>query len=156
MWRDDESDDDAEIPQQVKDRHALHALEAVYRGIEEAYRGFSCDGSAECCGFPGGREPHLFPVELLRLEKALAKEGRAVPPKRSDGVCPLLSADGKRCTVYADRPFGCRTFFCQRVKGPGALPNAKINALSARLTRLSDERDEGANPRRLSELLEEL
>ena len=32
-------------------------------------------------------------------------------------ACPLLSADG-RCRIYASRPFGCRTFFCDDAEAP--------------------------------------
>ncbi|MFN7130508.1 MAG: YkgJ family cysteine cluster protein [Myxococcales bacterium] len=152
-------DEDAEpgVSDVVRDRRALLALDAVYRKAGEALAGFGCPASSECCRLRDtGREPYLFPVELLRLRQALARQGRAVPPPRPDGACRLLTADGRRCTVYEDRPFGCRTYFCERVQGPGAFPEPALHRLTARLTQLSDERDPGAHPERLTALLDGL
>jgi hypothetical protein len=54
--------------------------------------------------------------------------------------CPLLSDDG-RCRIYASRPFGCRTFFCDHSEAPfGArtkLPRDAINAIGRRIADLS-------------------
>ena len=52
--------------------------------------------------------------------------------------CTLLSDEGK-CLVYASRPFGCRTFFCERARGPAEehvreMPKNEI----ARIARGSD------------------
>jgi Fe-S-cluster containining protein len=30
-------------------------------------------------------------------------------------MCPLLDRDG-RCSVYAARPLGCRTYYCERAR----------------------------------------
>jgi Fe-S-cluster containining protein len=76
---------------------------------------------------------------------------RASPlPKRRQlalaGECPLLE-DG-RCRIYASRPFGCRTFFCDNVEGK--LPaRARVQELSRRVADLSARyapRDPGARP----------
>jgi Fe-S-cluster containining protein len=37
----------------------------------------------------------------------------------------MLDARG-RCRIYAARPLGCRTFFCERAQGPGKLPRSEI------------------------------
>ena len=39
--------------------------------------------------------------------------------------------------MYADRPFGCRTFFCSRIRGPSRQPADTVNALLQRLERVS-------------------
>jgi Fe-S-cluster containining protein len=61
--------------------------------------------------------------------------------------CPLLSADG-RCRIYASRPLGCRTYFCQGAEAPyGArtkAPRDAVNAIGRRIADLSarfDPRD---------------
>ncbi len=54
--------------------------------------------------------------------------------------------------MYRDRPFGCRTYFCER--GKGTVANAVIHALSARLVVLSDELDPGASPQPIRELFD--
>jgi Fe-S-cluster containining protein len=40
-------------------------------------------------------------------------------PNERERVCPLLARD-QRCSIYAVRPLGCRTYFCERAdKGSG-------------------------------------
>ena len=100
----------------------------------------SCDASADCCHFARtGREPYPTSVELAELAHAVA---RAPPPRSAkralpqvDRRCPLLSAEG-RCRVYASRPFGCRTFFCDRAEG-GKPPRAALRDLAHRIADLS-------------------
>lgn len=153
----DEDQEDAASAQVAADRRALKGLDAVYRRSAELLKGFGCAETAECYRLRDtGREPYLFPIELLRVRRALDAVGRAMPPPREDGACRLLSDDGLRCSIYADRPFGCRTFFCSRVHGPRRFPESELHQLTARLTRVSDERDPGAHPRPLTELLDEL
>ena len=54
----------------------------------------------------------------------MSPRGRALPltpnPDR-ERVCTFLDASG-RCAVYASRPFGCRTFYCERAT-PGGKPD---------------------------------
>jgi uncharacterized protein len=115
----------------LAERTALRALRAVYRLADAAYAPFSCPGTAECCQLKATkREPWLWPVEWQLLVSA--RDG-TVPPPRPDGGCPFLAADGKRCSVYAERPFGCRTFFCHRIRGPAREPLEAVAALSKRL-----------------------
>jgi uncharacterized protein len=122
-------------------RKAVRELRALYRLADAAYRPFSCPGTAECCQLATTkREPWLWPVEWALLLEAA---GGRRPPPRADGGCPFLDAEGKRCTVYADRPLGCRTFFCHRIRGPGREPLEAMALLSERLERLAQGLDPG-------------
>jgi hypothetical protein len=120
-------------------RAAIRDLRAVYRLADAAYRPYSCPGTAECCQLATTRrEPWLWPVEWALLVETT---GGQVPPARADGGCPFLDASGKRCTVYADRPFGCRTYFCHRIRGPGREPIEAVAVLSERLQRVAQALD---------------
>src|SRR5690606_39132397 len=116
-------------------RAALQQTMAVYRLADAAYAPFSCPASGECCQLSKtGREPWLWlPEWLLLLEHVRRERGGELPADRADGGCPFLDAAGRRCTVYADRPLGCRTYFCHRVKGPSREPLETMVALSRRL-----------------------
>jgi uncharacterized protein len=108
----------------------------LYAKVDEALQGWGCDASTDCCRFGvTGREPYPTAVELEELERAVKARGglpkrRSLPTVPSRGGasrsekrgrderrCALLGDDG-RCLVYASRPFGCRTFFCERARGP--------------------------------------
>ncbi|HSP80618.1 MAG TPA: hypothetical protein VLQ93_18955 [Myxococcaceae bacterium] len=52
-----------------------------------------------------------------------------------DAVDEVPTAPGAR---EADRPFGCRTFFCERIRGPARQPADTVNALLVRLERVSE------------------
>lgn len=79
---------------------------------------------AFCCHFANiGKEPYVTEVELTLVARAVAERGRfrgaisreprrRLPLAEDLGTCPLLSPAG-RCTIYASRPLGCRTFFCE-------------------------------------------
>ena len=123
-------------------RASLVQLRALYRHADAAYAPFSCPASGECCQLSTTRrEPWLWLPEWLMLEAHLRQAGRALPPDREDGGCPFLDATGKRCSVYADRPFGCRTFFCGRKRGPKHEPLEAVVTLSRKLEALSQELD---------------
>lgn len=122
-------------------------LVALYAEVDALLAPFGCAGTAECCTFSNtGREPYPTAVELAGVELAIAERGgaRALlrrPDKRrlalaDDRRCPLLSSDG-RCRIYALRPFGCRTFFCDRRTGDDPWPREELLALGARLSDLS-------------------
>lgn len=49
--------------------------------------------------------------------KALRASGRKNLPESILGACPLLDPKTLRCMIYLDRPFGCRTHFCQAAGG---------------------------------------
>ena len=139
--------------------HRAKLLE-LYRVVDRALEPFSCDGTTECCRFGiTGREPYPTAVEFAEIASAmgalgLARSGgkRRLPlaGPAQDEPCPLLSDDG-RCRIYASRPFGCRTFFCDRVIGPGKVPRAEIQRVSRSVAALSESfapRDPHARPLR--------
>jgi len=103
---------------------ALAELRAIYKEVDAVLDGFTCDASSDCCHFARtGREPYPSAIEIAELARAVRARGGA--PKKSKRAlamaderrCVLLGEDGK-CSVYASRPFGCRTFFCERGHGP--------------------------------------
>ncbi|MBL8956286.1 MAG: YkgJ family cysteine cluster protein [Myxococcaceae bacterium] len=125
----------------MKDR-AEHETRVIYAKADTLWSRWSCPASGECCQLAKTkREPWLYPSEW----RVLTKE-RPLPPPRADGACPFL-AEG-RCTRYADRPLGCRTFFCERIRGPASQPAHEMNALLERLARVNGD----AEPRPLLEL----
>ncbi len=109
------------------DHAPLLELRALYARIDCELEGWGCDASTDCCRFGvTGREPYPTAVEVAELERAIRARGglpkrRTLPVATSKGRderrCSLLGDDG-RCLVYASRPFGCRTFFCERAQGP--------------------------------------
>jgi Fe-S-cluster containining protein len=138
---------------------ALAALRALYQEVDEALDGWSCVESGDCCHFARtGREPYLWPLEWMLLERALAARGLKgrglLPIVQEARACPLLGDRG-RCTVYEARPFGCRTYFCRRASGPERrLPRERLAALGRRLAGLSEGDDpRGGGPRPLSRWL---
>ena len=104
----------------------LLELRSLYARIDRELEGWGCDASTDCCRFGvTGREPYPTAVEVAELERAVRARG-GLPKRRSLPVasrgrderrCTLLGDDG-RCLVYGSRPFGCRTFFCERAHGP--------------------------------------
>jgi Fe-S-cluster containining protein len=132
-WQDEEADE-APAPGGARvEEQALRELRAVYRQADAAYAPFSCSASGECCQLAvTQRQPWLWYPEWRLLTRH-----HPLPPPRADGGCPYLDAAGKRCTVYADRPFGCRTFFCSRIRGPSRQPADTVTALLLRLERVS-------------------
>lgn len=135
-------------------RAARLETRAVYRHADAAYAPFSCPASAECCQLAKtGREPWLWLGEWLVLEERLRREHRTDPVEgASPGACPLLAPNG-RCSVYEDRPFGCRTFFCHRIQGPARQPVERVNELLERLERVARAADPAAEPRPLTQWL---
>ncbi|MEW5738605.1 MAG: YkgJ family cysteine cluster protein [Myxococcota bacterium] len=141
-------DDSADALKTTVLRRALKETLFVLREGSRVWAAFSCPGSAECCQLAvTKRPPWLWPSEWAVLRARLAREGRALPKARADGGCPFLDAEGRRCTVYEDRPLGCRTFFCQRVRGPVKLPREASTALDDRLAALNLAVDSEAEPR---------
>lgn len=111
-----------------RDRPERAALLALYAEADALVAGWQCDASTECCRFGAtGREPYVTAVELAELVDAgKGSGGRGSPPKAAptkrglpiadERRCPMLSDEG-RCTIYASRPLGCRTFFCAAALG---------------------------------------
>jgi Fe-S-cluster containining protein len=148
---------------------------ALYAEADRLLAGWTCESSTDCCRFAvTGREPQLWPNEWRVLERAIAARGVPIrklrvvggparlgraspvakakrsPLKDAEETCPLL--DRGRCTVYVARPFGCRTFFCDRAVGPERrLPRAELAEIGRRIAtaaRVEDPRCDG--PRRIT------
>lgn len=137
-------------------RHlALAETRRVLAAADRAYAPFSCPATAECCQLERtARPPWLWPTEWQLLLEHLKQARRALPSPRADGGCPFLDAAGARCTVYGARPFGCRTYFCHRVRGPARAPLERTSALLDQLAALNLELDDAAAPRALPELVD--
>jgi len=138
-----------------KQHPARAELLALYKEVDELLAPFSCPASGECCHFARtGREPYPHAVEIEEVLHA----AKATPPKKlklvpEEKTCALLGEDG-RCRIYASRPFGCRTFFCERIEGPRKWPRDEVQAIGRRIADLSARafpRDPG--PRALSKVL---
>ncbi len=120
------------------------ALRAVYDEVGAHFAGAECDNSTDCCRFAvTGREP--YPTAIERAEIALALADRGGLPKRvanklpmADAPCALLT-DAGRCAIYAARPLGCRTFFCERARFVPDSPRSFLRDVSSRLARLSEQ-----------------
>lgn len=146
-----DDDDDAAVDSAAA-RRALTETRHVLREASRAWAAFSCPGTSECCQLATTkRPPWLWPSEWAVLTARLARDRRPLPPARADGGCPFLDEAGRRCTVYEDRPAGCRTFFCHRVIGPTRVPAPETNALLERLAAANLAVDPRAAPRSLLE-----
>lgn len=144
------------------------ALLALYAEADALVDGWTCacsragvggEPEAQCCHFAvTGREPYPTAVELEEVRHAMRTGGVAARDPRKLPIaelhpCPLLSDDG-RCRIYASRPFGCRTFFCDDHReapfgGRAKLPRDRINEIGRRIADLSarlDPRDPHPRP----------
>jgi Fe-S-cluster containining protein len=137
---------------------ALEKLRAVYAEVDAVLAGWTCASSTDCCRFGvTGREPYPTSVEIAELERAVRARGglpkRRTLPVADERRCTLLSDEG-RCLVYASRPFGCRTFFCERGSGPAGEPPrsgpkteiARLGRSVADLATRFDPADPGPRP----------
>jgi hypothetical protein len=136
-------------------------LLALYAEADTLVAGWTCACSVEakpgelpqvrCCQFAvTGREPYPTAVELAEVRHAMRIGGIDAspphPPRRLPMAelrpCPLLSETG-RCRIYASRPLGCRTFFCQNAEPPPYAaarvrpPRDEANAIGRRIADLS-------------------
>jgi Fe-S-cluster containining protein len=131
-------------------------LRALYDEVDGLLANYTCGRSTECCRFAvNNREPYVTSLEMEVVRKALgalggvkavlASQGKNkqlptfVALAAQEGRCPLLGADD-RCRIYASRPFGCRTFFCDRIEG-GKLPRKEIAQLAQKLDGLAQAHD---------------
>lgn len=131
-------------------RRAVTETRAILKKGSAAWDQHGCPGTAECCQLAvTKRPPWLWPSEWLVIEARLSREKRPKPASRPDGGCPFLDAAGKRCTIYEDRPLGCRTYFCHRITGPAKVPAEATNALLERLAAVNIAADAEAVPRSL-------
>ena len=128
-------------------------LLALYKEVDALLAPYSCPASGECCHFARtGREPYPHAVELAEVvhaaRAASIRPEKTKLPIAGDRPCPLLGENG-RCRIYASRPFGCRTYFCERIEGPGKLPRDAIQSVGRRIADLSARvfpRDPGPRP----------
>jgi hypothetical protein len=134
-------------------REALLAeVRAVYAELGRRPLERSCTLKTECCQFElTGLTPQLTRGEAFLAAKAFRATGRKSLPEREDGACPLLKGDTGRCMIYADRPFGCRTHFCEAAGGP--YPRKQVLDLIRRLE-VVDRALGGDGPRRIQDALE--
>lgn len=126
-------------------RQTRAAALAVLGQADAAMDGWTCPGEADCCRFgQTGREPYLTEAEWQVVAAEVARQGRRLPRPRADRVCPFLTADS-RCSIYAARPLGCRTYYCHRASGP-RVPRAALTDLTRRLESLSADPVERGRP----------
>jgi uncharacterized protein len=136
----------------------LAEVRAVYDDLAKRPVQRNCIARTECCQFQlTGLTPHLTKGEALLAAKAFRATGRRDFPENDDDVCPMLKRETGRCLIYADRPFGCRTHFCEAAGGPYS--RKEVLDLIRRLEDL-DVRLKGDGPRKLfaavADALEEL
>ena len=136
----------------------LAEVRAVYQAIAQRPAQRNCLARTECCQFKlTGLTPYLTKGEALLAAKAFRATGRKDFPEADDGSCPMLQRTTGRCLIYADRPFGCRTHFCDAAGGPYA--RKEVLDLIRRLEDLN-VRLKGDGPRKLfaavADALEEL
>lgn len=125
----------------------LAEVRAVYQDLARRPVSRLCLARTECCQFNlTGLTPYLTKGEALLAARAFRATGRRELPAGEDGVCPLLKRATGRCLIYADRPFGCRTHFCDAAGGPYA--RKEVLDLIRRLENL-DGRLKGDGPRKL-------
>ncbi len=122
-------------------------LSAFYGDVDAIFLGHTCEDSTDCCRFGvTGREPYLLPLEAFEVERACRAQGKRVPTSKgkptggttsaksskrklpvyaSNRRCVFLNTEG-RCDINASRPFGCRTFFCEKRIGPRKYPRKEV------------------------------
>jgi Fe-S-cluster containining protein len=127
--------------------NTLAEVRAIYQELAKRPVQRNCIARTECCQFQlTGLTPHLTKGEALLAAKAFRATGRKELPESDDGVCPMLNRKTGRCMIYADRPFACRTHFCEAAGGPYA--RKEVVDLIRRLEDL-DARLRGDGPRKI-------
>jgi len=146
----------------------LEELFALYRQVDLSFEGASCPSSTECCRFGvTGREPYVTSVEVAALRRAVSRRGGPLSAKRralplaagagrgpgagkSERACAFLDVSG-RCSVYESRPFGCRTYYCERAVVPARMLGSEQRELVNRLRDIASRHEPGGDaPRPLS------
>jgi len=126
---------------------AIAEVRAVYAELAKRAVTRDCVARTECCRFQlTGLTPHLTKGEALVAAKGFRATGRREMPEPGDGACPFLKRETGRCLIYADRPFGCRTHFCDAAGGPYA--RKEVVDLIRRLEDI-DRRLGGDGPRKI-------
>ena len=117
-------------------------LANVLSELTSLFTGTSCPRSTRCCRFKQtGRVPYVWPAEARRVLSGVMRRGGRLPRGGEPGDCPLLLKDGS-CSVYADRPFGCRTFFCDDAILPEGTRRREVDALAKQLRTVSEKAGE--------------
>jgi uncharacterized protein len=99
--------------------NTLAEVRAIYQELAKRPVQRNCIARTECCQFQlTGLTPQLTKGEALLAAKAFRATGRKELPDSEDGACPMLKREMGKCMIYADRPFGCRTHFCDAAGGP--------------------------------------
>ena len=116
---------------------ALRTLHEHAATVVELHRPV-CLASGRCCQFKN--HDHLLAVTGLEAAWTWRNAKRdistaAVATAEQGGVCVYL--DGKLCSIHAERPTGCRTYFCDR--GEGGWQATLSESLHRSITRLHDE-----------------
>lgn len=115
----------------------LKELRAIYQEIENRPLPRQCEMRTTCCHFRlTGKTPLVTRVEALLAAQGVRASGRKKLVPHPQDACPLLGKDG-RCTIYAHRPFGCRTHFCAEAGGP--YPRQHVADLIRRMEVLDEE-----------------
>ncbi len=134
-------------------QRAVAEVRAVYAELARRPLERTCQARTECCQFKlTGRTPYLTQGEALVAAKGFRATGRKELPEAKDGACPLLKPETGRCLIYADRPFGCRTHFCEAAGG--AYPRKQVLDLIRTLEEV-DRRLKGDGPRKIQAAIEE-
>ncbi len=157
-------------PQQTKAEQALLAeLQSVWQQVAAAFGDHHCPGTTECCRFAvTGREPYVTSIELCAIARAVAARGGPLKEKRraaplsgaitraQERTCPLLDPQA-RCVVYAARPLGCRTYYCDRVDRDRVVRQREVSALVRQVQDIAARhRPDGDRGRALSRALRDL
>lgn len=127
------------IPRNDRAAAAIAAVREVYTDLAARPIQRDCLRRTECCQFRHtGSTPWLTDAEALLALKAFRATGRTRLPQPADGSCPMFEARSGRCLIYADRPFACRTHFCEAAGGPYARREVldlirRLEAISAAL-----------------------
>ena len=125
----------------------LAEVRAVYAELAKRPLERNCQARTECCQFLlTGLTPYLTKGEALVAAKGFRATGRKELPEMEDGACPMLKRETGKCMIYADRPFGCRTHFCEAAGG--AYPRKQVLDLIRRLEEI-DQRLKGDGPRKI-------
>ena len=116
----------------------LAEVRSVYAELAQRPVQRNCLRRTECCQFQlTGKIPQLTRGEALLAAQTFRATGRKTLAQRPDGACPMLQADTGKCLIYAARPFGCRTHFCQTAGGP--LERHEVLPLIRRLEKIDGE-----------------
>jgi len=106
-------------PRENRAAAAIEAVREVYADLAARPVERNCIRRTECCQFRHtGYTPWLTDAEALVAAKAYRATGRTRLAAPADGACPMLDGRSGKCLIYADRPFACRTHFCEAAGGP--------------------------------------